>query len=564
MSDASAGAGARMSGPLDGGQGAAVVEFRGLVEARPNVADRKARTLGRLGTFVWPSVVVGTVLLAAIVVFQVVAPGYLTRQGFPLDDAWIHAVYARELARTGMLAFNPGIPATGETSPLWAIVLAPVHAITSQASTTVALTKSAGLLLHGASVFLIAFALLRRCPASRSEILLAAALAAGHPDLVSAAVSGMEVPLATCVIGGIAIATLTRSASALAMLGALAFAARPETAVMAVVLPVLFWARTDVKAAVRLGSAALFGAVICVVILGIRNHAVTGMYLPATFHAKVTPDDQVSGSTYAVRSLVAGFADMLGYMPLFGFAEVTAIAAMLSIMLLLRRGTPELAKIGAAFFLTGVVYCAISFLLVEPIDPTAFYHQRYALPGVFLMATALMLIIGGLVRQERRLHLLLPVAMVIAAAAVATAAPKRFVRIASDAQNIDDVQVAMGRFLQNAAPGENAWIADVGAIRFFGQAYVVDLVGLNSPELFGPSAQRFLDEHPPRYLDVFKSWSEVPRADAVMPVKVFRTTTPYTVSSFTLMRQHFLLTCEAGVSGRIETRRGKFTFRCAQ
>jgi len=553
-----------MSGAWDRGQGAAVVEFRGLADSPPNTADIPVQTLERRGRYVGPAVVVGAVLLAAILVFQLVAPGYLTRQGFPLDDAWIHAVYARELARTGMLAFNPGIPASGETSPLWAIVLAPLHAVTSQTATTVVLTKTAGLLLHGASVFLIAFALLRRIPQSRPEILLAAALTAGHPDLIAAAVSGMEVPLATCVIGGIAMATLARSASALAILGALAYAARPETAVVAVVLPVAFWARTDVKAAVRLGAAGLAGAVMCVVVLGIRNHAVTGMYLPATFHAKVTPDDQVSGSTYALRSLVAGFADMLGYMPLFGFAEVTAIAAMTSVMLLLRKGAPELAKIGAAFFLTGVVYCAISFLLVEPIDPMSYYHQRYALPGVFLMAVALLLIVGGLVRLGRRLRLLLPVVVVIAAVAVATAAPKRFVRLASDARNIDDVQVGMGRFLQGAAPGENAWIADVGAIRFFGQAYVVDLVGLNSPELFGSAAQRFLDEHPPRYLDVFKSWSDVPRADAVMPVHVFQTTTPYTVSSFTLMRQHFLLTCEPGVEGRIETRRGKFTFRCAK
>ena len=553
-----------MSGAWDRGQGAAVVEFRGLADSPPNTADIPVQTLERRGRYVGPAVVVGAVLLAAILVFQLVAPGYLTRQGFPLDDAWIHAVYARELARTGMLAFNPGIPASGETSPLWAIVLAPLHAVTSQTATTVVLTKTAGLLLHGASVFLIAFALLRRIPQSRPEILLAAALTAGHPDLIAAAVSGMEVPLATCVIGGIAMATLARSASALAILGALAYAARPETAVVAVVLPLVFWARTDVKAAVRLGAAGLAGAVMCVVVLGIRNHAVTGMYLPATFHAKVTPDDQVSGSTYALRSLVAGFADMLGYMPLFGFAEVTAIAAMTSVMLLLRKGAPELAKIGAAFFLTGVLYCAISFLLVEPIDPMAYYHQRYALPGVFLMAVALLLIVGGLVRLGRRLRLLLPVVVVIAAVAVATAAPKRFVRLASDARNIDDVQVGMGRFLQGAAPGENAWIADVGAIRFFGQAYVVDLVGLNSPELFGSAAQRFLDEHPPRYLDVFKSWSDVPRADAVMPVHVFQTTTPYTVSSFTLMRQHFLLTCEPGVEGRIETRRGKFTFRCAK
>ena len=40
--------------------------------------------------------------------------------GFPLDDAWIHMVYGRGLASAGELAFNPGTPSTGTTSPAWA------------------------------------------------------------------------------------------------------------------------------------------------------------------------------------------------------------------------------------------------------------------------------------------------------------------------------------------------------------------------------------------------------------------------------------------------------------
>jgi len=43
--------------------------------------------------------------------------------GFPLDDAWIHQVYARNLAARGEFAFFAGQPSAGSTSPLWTILL---------------------------------------------------------------------------------------------------------------------------------------------------------------------------------------------------------------------------------------------------------------------------------------------------------------------------------------------------------------------------------------------------------------------------------------------------------
>ena len=44
--------------------------------------------------------------------------------GLPLDDGWIHATYARNLARHGQLCLNPGEPTTGTTSFLWTALLA--------------------------------------------------------------------------------------------------------------------------------------------------------------------------------------------------------------------------------------------------------------------------------------------------------------------------------------------------------------------------------------------------------------------------------------------------------
>jgi hypothetical protein len=44
--------------------------------------------------------------------------------GFPLDDAWIHQTYARNLAESGQLAFVAGQPSAGSTSPLWTLLIA--------------------------------------------------------------------------------------------------------------------------------------------------------------------------------------------------------------------------------------------------------------------------------------------------------------------------------------------------------------------------------------------------------------------------------------------------------
>lgn len=43
--------------------------------------------------------------------------------GYPLDDAWIHQTYARNLAEFGEWSFVRGVPSAGSTSPLWTLVL---------------------------------------------------------------------------------------------------------------------------------------------------------------------------------------------------------------------------------------------------------------------------------------------------------------------------------------------------------------------------------------------------------------------------------------------------------
>src|SRR5512138_3978300 len=57
------------------------------------------------------------------VLFYLITSELIFRIGFPLDDAWIHLTYARNLAEHGEWAFRLGERSAGSTSPLWTVLL---------------------------------------------------------------------------------------------------------------------------------------------------------------------------------------------------------------------------------------------------------------------------------------------------------------------------------------------------------------------------------------------------------------------------------------------------------
>ncbi len=501
--------------------------------------------------------------MCGLAALHIAAPAYLFGQGFPLDDAWIHAVYARELVQSGALAYNPGVPATGETSPLWAIVLAMPHSIAG-ASIAVLLTKLVGFAMHAASAVLIALAIRDVCGQAWLLPASAGGLVALHPDLVAASVSGMEVPLATLAIGWTALATVRANVPLAASLGAASFLARPETAAIAVLLPLVYWIRTQPRVAIKLSLCAFLGAVVSIVVIGTRNILVSGMPLPATFYAKA---NVASLANFHWQSV--GFGRVLDLMPLVNVASVLAVLAGVCALALIRPQTTSCGRLAAALYVSGIGFCAISFALVRPIDPPAFYHQRYVLPALLPIVAALPLLahemIGWLGRVAHvRAGVAVGVLVIVMSGVLLASAPGRYRRLSNDARNIDDVQVAFGHALARAAPAATAWVVDAGATRYFGRAFVVDLMGLNTFELLKPGAQAFLDRHPPSYLDLFPTWSSIElNGHDTIRSQSFVASTPYTVTSIPAMREHTLVSCEPGLTGRIKVRARTYSFRCA-
>ena len=114
---------------------------------------------------------------------------------FPLDDGWIHMVYARSFAEHAQFWYNPGIPESGITSPLWAIVVGSAWSVLGACGLgIVATAKLLGIVL-AISVGWLTMRIVWQLSRQRRLGVFAGAFVALEPSFAFSAVSGMEVML---------------------------------------------------------------------------------------------------------------------------------------------------------------------------------------------------------------------------------------------------------------------------------------------------------------------------------------------------------------------------------
>jgi hypothetical protein len=499
--------------------------------------------------------------VVALVASFLSSPEYWSQRGFPLDDAWIHAVYARSVALGDGLAYNPGIPATGETSPLWALVLAPLHLGTPTPGQFVLRVKLFGVVLHvlGAAA---AYLVLRR--AGQAWALCAAACTLLHPDLLAASGSGMEVPLAVLGAWGLVLGMEAPRRGVFALACAVLPLGRPEIALFAGVLPLLLrdgrgvrwlvgrWVEASAGLGVGFGAWALW------------NLHASGRPLPATFYAKVEPPGgNLLGQLW--DGLRVGFGELL---PLVSVPLLlVALVLALGLWAVLRTPSASAARCAAGLAVAGLAYCATTFVLLRMGAGDSFYAQRYALPGVPFVVAALPPLLGAaltpFLSEARRTRVLTGLAVALPIV-FALGIPVRMQRLENDAHNIDDAQVAEGRSLAGVPPGRNVWALDAGAIRYFGNAFVVDLVGLNTPQMLGPEAQAFLDAHPPSYLEWVPGWAAIRHSvrEGIAVHGQYEPSTEYTITSRQEMKLRVLYACLSGEGKYIGMK--VYPYRCAE
>lgn len=111
--------------------------------------------------------------------------------GFPLDDSWIHLVFARNIARGDFFAYNAHEPVAGSTSPLWSVVLGLGFALTHS---PVIMPKVLGALLNVA-LGIVVFRFAEFLKMTRASAVITGLLVVCAPRMVWASLSGMDVSL---------------------------------------------------------------------------------------------------------------------------------------------------------------------------------------------------------------------------------------------------------------------------------------------------------------------------------------------------------------------------------
>jgi hypothetical protein len=443
--------------------------------------------------------------------------------GFPLDDAFIHLQFARNLAAGGALAFNPGEPVAGTTAPLWTALVALLSLLPGALAFW---AKGAGVAAHLASLVAVD-RLARALDLSRGRAAVAVVLVGWTDWLVFASTSGMEIPLFTLVVlEGLRRQIVERRDPARAPSAFLCFAlaalARPE-ALLLVLLAAIDRAVTMSSEGMRVERrdlrAALAGLALAALVLvpiAAVYVVLSGSALPTTLGAKLTLAAAPGTPPVSLLRGVARVVELLFVsqpLPLLlacgGAVELArrlggardaglllplwTVAMPLGSALVARGGELPLGNFGRYFFPLLPLVVLLGLVALAPLDFERLRRLRIGRVPLPLGAAALALVLAYPAARSARA---VPLALL-------------------SRQNVEESDRAAARFLAAHAPA-SAVIAtcDIGVLKYELPNRVVDLAGIAQPELLRHlEHERGLGRAWPQALS---SWLESRRPDYVV------------------------------------------------
>jgi hypothetical protein len=444
-----------------------------------------------------------------------------TFPGFPLDDAWIHLQFARNLGTGHGFSYNPGIPVSGSTAPLWTIILAvPARfgwdPILSPKVLGTALTIVTAILTAAVAEWLTR---------SRWAGFFTGLALALSPKMAWGSLSGMEVTLYAALVTATVLAylrALETGSPVWGLLAGLAGFSRPETFIVFPILAVDWTIRVlrgvlPGPRAVRFVLPLLLFAAPTTIFVALNMH-VGGHPLPLTFYAK----------TYGmgtVPSLMEGrWHDALvaaGWYPIeFVYQLLTwceseypdlALGALVGALALIGATGDSASRRRGSYVLVLILIVA-PFLkgLVAPEPPLLVHDGRYLfhLLVIFLVVS----VVGVLeLRRLVRFRWIVPIFLVLTVFRLGLGLYDDATKYAAMVKNINDLQVAAAKWLiAETSPDARIATNDIGAIKYLTHRFLIDTEGLVTPEAIHPKRMRrfepFLESQRPDLLIIFPEW----------------------------------------------------------
>jgi hypothetical protein len=414
--------------------------------------------------------------------------------GFPLDDAWIHQTYARNLAETGQLAYLPGQPSAGSTSPAWSYLLSVGYLLGIDPQLWAYLLGSLSL----AAGAWFAYRLFLRLASNKGiAALLTGLLCALEWHLVWAAASGMETMLFTALSlalleylffhietregadGPSSLRTERTIVSAvgIGLLGGVLVLTRPEgLGLMLVVLPAMLELprpprRGQLRTRLLAVGIALIGCGLLLTPYLMFNLENSGSLFPNTLYAKQA--EYQADAFYLVRLWQVLSPTLVG-------AQALLVPGFLYAALRLIRRREWLRLLPLIWWMGFLAVYAWRL-------PVSYQHGRYSIPTI-----PLLLVYGAwgtsLLLRPRSPRLLVRVISQATPVAVSLLALLFWLRGAQayrvDVGVIEGEMVAVARWLEaNTAPDTLIAVHDIGAVGYWTDRPLLDLAGLITPEV---------------------------------------------------------------------------------
>lgn len=444
-------------------------------------------------------------------------------KGLPLDDNWIHLVYARSLAENGWFYYNPGVAEAGMSSPLWVVLLAVVYKIASLFSVSPQWCAKGLSLFFTMGVPIVVYHLVLALRLRSRLAWIAGLLVACEPNLAYGSVAGMEVPLFSLLTLGALLSSWRNKEILTGVLLGLLVITRGEGVVNALIIGTgmlipLYLRRKRVSIITKRERRIATRLFLPPLILGgtwaIYNYSISGQWLPNTYYVKHYFGLGIINLTnlWAVlRGYFHHLAMFQGF--LFLFSAILLVGAGWA----LYRNRTTLKLLPLLLIPLVQVYAFSINIKVQAVDdPWTYFTRRYL--DYLLPLIVILLILGAdfiwkemRKRRERWLVIAAPIIVVLSL----TVGVVNVVRLHEyfieqfswNTRNIEEVDVAMGRWLGENLQGETIiGLTDAGAVRYFSDPanQVIDFPGLNCWKCIGRPMSELINEYQPEYLVVFR------------------------------------------------------------
>jgi len=444
------------------------------------------------------------IILGGIAIFSsglyLACSGIYHHLGFPLDDAWIHQTYARNLALRGEWSFLPGHLSGGSTAPLWSALLAIGFLL--KLAPYIWTYSLGAFVLWGLAV--LGESMMRKLVTSYNPNFpwIGAALALEW-HLIWAADSGMETLLFAFFITVSLAQVISGSKKyfSLGLLIGLSCWVRPDgitllgPSVLVIVLMQKSWSMR-LRALLNLGLG--FGSLFALYLL--FNLVVSGSPFPNTFYAKHAEYMDYLKLPFLIRwgSEALPVLEGMGIILLPGMV-LTLISAF---------------RQRSWGILTAIVWFFGFLALYAWRLPVTYQYGRYVMPAMpifFLFGLAGLVEFSSLDRQHWRWILSFCWRMITGSVLLSFWILGAF-HYAQDVTYIESEMVAVAKWVSSNVPPDALVAAhDIGALGYFGGHNLVDLAGLVSPELIPflrneDQIAAYLNQRGVTYLVTFPDW----------------------------------------------------------